>query len=342
LREWGVVLANQGRSDQAEPLWNEAGELLKRISGRTPEYGLTFAKVLMVSGNVRMAQGKTDEADALFEQARGLVEGLVRESPDDAYRITLAEIRSNQGMNHLRRAVPDGLHVSDRAALDRARHCHEQALAIRKQLFTKEPDNPNRKVDLAASHNHLGNCCLAAGAEQTSQAEGHYREALALLEPLAAAFPSVAGHWQDIAQINNNLIFLSVQQSRLAEAESVARRAIDLYSRLSDLLPRSPEIRRELGMTRAQLAQVLEQSGRAAEFKDVLFEAVTSLARAASLQNDKPQRDKLVELALTWLKPLADSGYFQEPRNRQALQNESAFSVLRERPELRRWLGESR
>lgn len=334
-REWGVTLATQGRAKQAKPLWKRAVQVLEPIASAEPDYRHTLSKVYMVIGNVSMSSGEPLAAQEAFEHGRALASRLVADRPNAAaYRFTLADIRNNQGMLFMGEAVSlDGAVVSP-AKLRASQAAHREALELRRQLVQGEPGNPDYLTYLAASFNHLGNTFNLQGENGFAEAEANYREALALLEPLAVAFPGVPSHRQEMAEIYNNLNELLVKQKRLTEAEVLARRAVDDFTRLERHFPAIPEHPAELGVALGRLAKTLRLQGKTAAANDHDYAAAIAIGRASALLlSDPPQREVLASQVIALLQRLAAEGFFRDPRNIERLQKEPALQSLRSRPD---------
>ena len=74
---------------------------------------------------------------------------------------------------------------------------------IQQELVDKFPDVPAYRLDLAKHHSNQG---LWYG--ETEKAKAAHRQALSLLEKLAAEFPTVPEYREGVARVNNDLGYL--------------------------------------------------------------------------------------------------------------------------------------
>jgi hypothetical protein len=281
-----------------------------------------------------MFGGKTKEAHEAFERARVLASQLVADAPNSAdYQSTLADILSNEGMLLMSQAINQDETVKDPGKLKEAQAAHRRALEVRKVLSQAQPGNTDLLVNLASSFNHLGNTFQLQGESGFADAELNYREALGLLEPLAVAFPGVPGHRRDMAQIVHNLNELHAKQKRWDQAETLARRAVDDFTRLEKNFPTVPDHSAELSTALERLANTLRLQGKEAEANDRDYAAAIAAERASTLWNDPAQREEWAVKAVAALQRLRTERFFADPRHRERLANEPALQNLRSRSE---------
>ena len=85
-------------------------------------------------------------------------------------------------------------------------------------------------------------------------------QAVDILEPLTAAFTGVTSHRQDMAMVFS---LLNHQQRRGDEAVSVARRAVELFTRIERMHPGLALHAAELGLARERLGDAENETGHA-------------------------------------------------------------------------------
>jgi eukaryotic-like serine/threonine-protein kinase len=340
LREWGVTQVKQGRAEEAERAWRKAAEVLEPVAGLAPDFRFTLARVYSALGNLNMYyRHNQPEAQRFYARGRDLAVRLAKEEPGaEEYQSALADIASNLGMSYQFEAMPDGVQVTDPAKLGVAGDAHRSALDLRRQLVQAEPGNPDRMANLASSFNHLGNVLQTRGAENFGDAEANYREALAILEPLAVAFPGVPSHRQDIAEIYQNVVVMLTKQQHLTEATAIATTAADLFSRLVKEQQDSPELFAHQGEIFEQLAETLRLQGKAVA-SDRFYDAAVAYARAAALWKEPDQKEPLAAKAVSVLKSLMDLGYFRNQARANQLHADAAFQILRSRPDYQALIG---
>jgi hypothetical protein len=146
---------------------------------------------------------------------------------------------------------------------------------------------PEYRLDLASSHNDLG--ILLAETGRRGEAEAAYRAALALHQPLAAAFPAVPQYHQLLAHTHNNLGILLKDMDRAKEAEAAYRDALALYQPLAADFPAAPQYRRDLARSNLNLGTLLEDTGRLKEAEAAFADALAIRKHLAADFLDRPE-----------------------------------------------------
>jgi tetratricopeptide (TPR) repeat protein len=333
LRDWGVSRFAAGDHFEAARAWSKALEILEPIADGSADYRLTLVRTHFAIGNLAMLSGQQPSAQASYRRALELATDLVQTSPDaPRFLKALADVQSNRGMSLQKEASPDGQRLTDPGKLDEAVTAHRQALIHRRRLIRLEPGKPEYLSDVAASLNHLGNAALSRSQTGYAEAEGFYREALSILEALAIAYPGVPSNRSEVAMVYSNLNVLLTRQHRSDEVRTLARSAVDLFGKLVEDYPDTPELQIELGVALEQLAANLGQGGRNAEADDDLYLSAIAYARSAALTREPKQRENLVRKTLMILGSLDSAGYFQKPDRAKKFQNERGFDHLRKQP----------
>src|SRR5207244_3945983 len=122
---------------------------------------------------------------------------------------------------------------------------------------------------LARSCHELGYTLWSEGRSQ--EAEAAYRQALALLQELAAGSgPAASDYATPLAQTLNSLGILLRINQRLEEAESAFRQALAALNKLPPDLLAAGNPRHQLARCQAHLAIVLGQTGRFTEAEQIL------------------------------------------------------------------------
>jgi serine/threonine-protein kinase len=332
LRDWGVTLVAQGRTDEAARAWARALAVLDPVSRASPAHRLTLARVHYAIGNLAMMSRDQKKAQDSFGTAQTLAAQLVDEAGDEpGYLRALADIENNQGMSLQMEAMPEGHGVVAPAKLATATEMHRKALELRRRLSRLEPGKPENLADVAASLNHLGNVSQLSGAPHFADAEAYYLEARTMLEALVLAFPGVPSNRREVAEIYANLNALYIRQNRRAEAQALARAAVELFTRLVSEYPDTPDLHVDLGIALGRLAESLPPRGNPAEPAARRYESAVAFARASRLTREPKRREELAKRAIAILNTLKTGGYFQVSSHATALGQEDAFTHLRER-----------
>jgi tetratricopeptide (TPR) repeat protein len=281
-----------------------------------------------------MLRGASAAAEADFDKALAAAEQLVRERPlDRAFRFSLAEMLSNRGYLLIGLAEAGPARPPSPELLRRAEADHRRALELRHELAREEPENPDYKAYLAASLNLLANALQLQGKDHFAEAEADYRTALELLEPLAAAFTGVPSHRQDMAMVFNNLSLLYQEQRRGDEAVRVARRGVEVFTRIQRMYPRVALHATELGVVRERLGETESAAGHSEAAGRSWYDAALAFAAAASAQQDAAQREPLAAKAVTLLGRAREAKYFNDPVRAREFRAEAGFDGIRSRPD---------
>ena len=166
---------SQGRYEQAEPLYEQALGLRRKLLGEDhPDVTASLNNLARLS----YSQGRYEQAEPLYEQALALRRQLLGEDHPDvtASLNNLAYLYYSQGR------------------YEQAEPLYEQALALRRQLLGE--DHP----DVASSLNNLAELYRSQGRYE--QAEPLYEQALALRRQLLGEdHPDVASSLNNLAEL---------------------------------------------------------------------------------------------------------------------------------------------
>lgn len=234
LNQTAYYLVQQGRYGDAEPLYEQALELSKRLLGDDhPDIATSLNNL----AELYRTQGRYGQAEPLYRQALELSQQQGNEHPAVATSLNnLAELYDLQG----RPAAAETLYV--------------QALALRRQFLE---DNPPA---VATSLNNLA--MLYASQGRYGEAEPLYQEALDLRRQLLGPeHPSVATGL-------NNLALLYISQGRQAEAEALYQEALEMRKRL--LGEEHPDVATILN----NLAGLYDSLERYAEAEELYHQAI--------------------------------------------------------------------
>jgi tetratricopeptide (TPR) repeat protein len=209
-------------------------------------------------GHISRMLEKPAEAEAEYGQAIAQLAALDRERPNAAYRQALAN--AYNWLGETLRAVAGRRGDAAKA--------YEQALQLQSALVAADGANAGYRQELARSHYNRG--ILRASADQSDAttfgaAEKDFRDAIRLLEPLAAQ--QTSGAAQELARASNNLASLIAEdESRTAEAAVLYDRAIGIHEQLIKHDPEDRQVKLELAQFQendAELARVAGDFDRA-------------------------------------------------------------------------------
>ncbi|MBR0966353.1 CHAT domain-containing protein [Bradyrhizobium diazoefficiens] len=226
LNNLAQIHADQGRDDQAEPLYKRAIALMEKGMGLD---SVEIAPVLNNLAALDQRQSRFAEAEPLFKRALAIREkALSREHPD-----------VGQSLNNL-----GTLYVKQQRYAD-AEPLLQRALAIYQKIGG--PEHPA----VATLLNNLGQ--LYRDLNRDADAEAPIKRSLAIREKVLGL------DHPDVARSLNNLAGLYEHQQRYADAEPLYRRALAIRERA--LGPDHPDV----ATSTSNLAYFLYASGRNAE-----------------------------------------------------------------------------
>lgn len=184
----------------------------------------------------RMLEARED-AEAEYRAAIAQLEALEREQPEADVRQTLGN--AYNWLGETLRPVP--------ALGTEAAAAYERALALQSGLAAGDPANPAYRQELARTHYNRGILRASADLSEAAvrSAEEDFREAIRLLDPLAAG--GAPGAPQELARTYNNLgSLVGGDDARLMEAAPLYARAIAIHEGLVKAEPGNRQYKLEL------------------------------------------------------------------------------------------------
>jgi tetratricopeptide (TPR) repeat protein len=282
LNEQAVSLDAQGKYAEAQPLYNRALELNRRLL--TDEHPQTAMSYHNLASNLR-DRGKYAEAQGLFEKALAIDRRLFTdEHPETAHMLSgLASNMSAQGkytaagalyqraLAIRRRLLTDdhldtarnyndlGVSLQDQGMLSAAQASFEKALEIKRRLLTD--DHPSTAV----SYSNLGSCLDAYGNHAAAQ-PALERSLEIKRRLLGDEHPSTAVSYHNLA---HNLS----AQKKYAQAQRLFEKALEIKRRvLPDGHPNIAESLNSVGY----VLQLQEQFAQAQPFLEQALEILRS------------------------------------------------------------------
>ncbi len=281
-----------GRLDVLDGVGEKALEYFAGLSAaeQTPDSMLTRATALRQIGEVRVAQGLTEEALEAFDEALA----MLQQSPGGQESVRLFEV------GQINYWIADAYFRE--LELESAQTHIEKYLQISRELVSMEPGNPDFQLELLYAESNLGTLALRAG--DVAAAREYFNNALAMARRLSAANP---GEDSDLELADTISWFGAIETSEgnLNAAVRWYEEELELRRRL--LAARDNPIQRHnAGRTLYVLADVLHQLGRPARAYGLLAESVQIYRELASYD---PQNFEW-QLQLAWsLSRLARDGF---------------------------------
>ena len=226
LNNLGQIHADQGRDDQAEPLYKRAIALMEKGTGQG---SVEIAPLLNNLAALYQRQSRYAEAEPLFKRALTVREqALSREHPD-----------VGQSLNNLATYY-----------VKQQRHAEAEPLFRRALAIYQKVGGPEHPA-VATVLNNIGQ--VDRDLNRDADAEAPIKRSLAIREKV------LGSDHHDVARSLNNLAGLYEHQQRHAEAEPLYRRALSIRERA--LGPDHPDV----ATSTSNLANFLQASGRAAD-----------------------------------------------------------------------------
>ena len=210
-----------------------------------------LALALLRLAHIDRAVASQGDLAAGYRLAIQHFESLVEDSPRPEYR---------QGLASAYNWLGETLRGTGGPASE-SHDAYARAIELQQALVGEAPENADYRRELARTHYNRGILFAQASdsGEAFASAESEFREAIALLEPIAAGSAAA----QELGRAYNNLgSLLASDVRRAAEAERPYLSAIGIHEKLTASAPDNREEALELVKFYNNLAELLRESGR--------------------------------------------------------------------------------
>ena len=234
-----LLYQDQGRRTDADRLYNEALEILRRLAAENPEaYDLRIAATLNSLG---ILHDRLDKSEALFNEALEIYSRYAQDDPA-TYMNLVADILNNLGILY-----------DENQYAGNSEEMYLNALDIYRRLAGESPDTYN--PDVAATLNNLSSLYHRYGVK-AEEGEQMQQEALQIYRQLAKKDPQV--YTSKLAAVLSNLAVMATklyeqgirlyQEGKLDKSEAMFSEALGLYRELADADSRTylPEVAKML------------------------------------------------------------------------------------------------
>ncbi len=250
-RRIAAIYGLLGQFDQGDAAIRQAIAFLEGLvaaSPAEPRFRLELARCYDHYAG-RLGSTAPAEVEGTYRRALALLEGLVADFPDvPEYR---AELGGVEGLL--------GAWLWDHQQADKGESMVRQGLGLLEQAADQQPDQPERRYLLAAGYIQLGLRLPDQAARVAA-----YRQALALFQPLVAAYPRQR-YREGLVTTYLDLGEALVNLAQRDEAEQVDRQAIDLARQLIADYPQAPSYRVCLAGSLNNLGNMLRVTGQLPE-----------------------------------------------------------------------------
>jgi tRNA A-37 threonylcarbamoyl transferase component Bud32/tetratricopeptide (TPR) repeat protein len=208
------------------------------------------AKALHQLGNVRLDQGKPDDAMVAFQRSLVLADAAVHRAPQDP------EAQLVVGTSHF--WIGDAYRRN--ADLPRALHHWTQYMRIGERLAATHPDSDEYRLERAYGHSNVATLLETEG--DLAGALAHNRVTMAIKKARLDARPDDAERRNEYAITLNKVGFVLQQLGDLLGALDHFRREFAIVSALASNDPANATYKRATATSRSYIGGVLENLGR--------------------------------------------------------------------------------
>ena len=364
LTELGeIVSPMEGRRAEARHYLERADHLLRAEVLKQPKSApiqRELARVVSDMAQLEHVEDHLDQARALWKQAIDMLDVLASEHPgnlDDTISLASAQV----GLARVLAANP--------ITLDKVVQTFTRGINLRQAVTRKYPDRVDQIHHLALDQNELAGFYQASG--QFESAFEQWKQATTLFEQLDRRFPDTVPYQTGLYLTYDSLSRLRNQQGGTAEALRWSEEARAVLERLVAQHPKDPTFQIDLSRSHSFIGRLLQHSGKHVEalhsFQrtvDILeslpeldpansYQLALNLAVCVSLIGagsdatapedesklspaDRLRRQVYGTRAVTALRRAVTGGFLKL----EALQAESDFESLRDRPDFQKLLGE--
>jgi len=273
---------------------DEVGDKARVYFAAVPEAQLTDSELFRRSqalrqiGEVRVAQGRLDEALEVFHESLRLAEDLARRDP------ARGEWQVGLGASHFW----VGYIAFYQGRTQDAEAPFLRYLEIARGLVARDPANREYRTELAYAQSNVGSL-----REKQGDLEGAllaFDEVLSVRQSLLAEAPEDAAQLLDVAHSHNTVAVIHEKLGEMDEALEHFRADVDIEQRLAARDPANNRQLASLAVSYAFLAAVREARGEDGEAAALLDEALRIRRRLAA--HDPSNADWARELAVACLR----------------------------------------
>jgi tetratricopeptide (TPR) repeat protein len=242
---------------------------------RSPELRSAQAWQLMAFADHYAIIGKTGQQLDMAEQARGILEELVKDYPSNP------EWLQQLGFSH--DLVGDIL--ANQMQLDEALDAYRASQSIRKKLSTDDPNDPNLQWARSISESKTGDMLFRQGHLEAALAA--FQSALEISAPLARADPMDIERQRHLLVIHHRIGDVLTEQGDLNGSGEAYRTSLVIAEQLAAGDPPNIQLQRDLAASQERIGNVLEDQG---DMEAALVAYRTSLSITERLAADDPEK----------------------------------------------------
>src|ERR1700722_15225238 len=211
------------------------------------------AGLLSNLGDVRVAQGKLQEALGIYSQSLAIYKRLAEQDKSSS--------SWQQGLTAMYARVGDVLRSQGK--LDEALKAYQQYLTIEKGLTERDKSNSDWQRGLGAGYDRVGEVLQAQGKLQEAL-DAHQQE-LAIDKRLSEQDKSNSNWQRDLSIAYNKVGNDLTAQGKLQEALDAYQQGLAIAKRLTEQDKSNSDWQRDLGISYERVGEALEEQGRLQE-----------------------------------------------------------------------------
>jgi serine/threonine-protein kinase len=214
---------------------------------RDPRVRLEAAQAAIRVGGIRSKLGKKDAAEGAYQQALGILSGLVSDHPaEPVYRDALAQVHQELGAVFL---AEERMPETERE--------YREAVAIWSALAREEPNTAGFRLHLARAHADLGLLYFSQMPVPMEEVNAEYLQALETADRLARENPDPPAYQETLVEILLHYASLQGNQHNLAGSRISRERALTIMEKLARNHPEVTKYQFGLGRCFDCLANIL-------------------------------------------------------------------------------------
>jgi serine/threonine protein kinase/Tfp pilus assembly protein PilF len=190
----------------------------------------------------------------------------------EAERAEANLLKARSAVDHMYTQVAEKWLAQEAQLEEVQREFLEKALGFYTDFLREQGGDPAVLEETARAHRRVADIQMKLGRQR--EAERAYREALTLVERLAAGRPGQPAHRQELAAIHARLGTLFKETSRPAEAEGAFRQAVAVQEVLVAEFTEAAAYRQDLALSHNNLGIFLLRSGRPEEAEQAFRDAL--------------------------------------------------------------------
>jgi tetratricopeptide (TPR) repeat protein len=208
--------------------------------------------------------------------------GKAREAVDRVFTRAAEKMADQPHMEQIRRALL------------------EDALEFYEGFLKEKSNDPSVRHDTARAYWRVGSICEILG--RAGQAEKALRQAVALLEKLAAEYPAVPRYREDLAGSRASLAFRLFWANKHEESAELYRRELAGWEKLAADFPAVPHYQYRLAAAHTDLGNALKNSlGRLPEAEQHLRQSLVAWGKFRANFPKEPEDRFILSASHLWL-----------------------------------------